>query len=193
MYELPIRIAINDQEYKITNNGDYRMVIDCFFALNDLELTKEYRIYTSLIIFYEDINSIDDILIKFGDNIDIAVQKMFDFFSCGNSGHKTHYKLLDWEQDEQMICSAINNVANTEIRAVPYLHWFTFIGYFMSIGEGTFSTIVSIRDKIMRGKKLEKYEREFKQNNPEYFMWSNKTTEQLELEKELLANWNTSK
>lgn len=190
MYELPTRIAINDQEYKITNNGDYRMVIDCFFALNDVQLNQEYRIYTCLIIFYEDINSIDDIATKFGDDLQTAIEKMFDFFSCGNSGHKTHHKLLDWEQDEQLICSAVNNVAKTEIRALEYLHWYTFMGYYCSIGESTFSTIVSIRDKLMRGKKLEKYEREFKDNNPEYFIWNNKTTEQLELEKELLSNWN---
>lgn len=190
MYELPTRIAINDQEYKITNNGDYRMVIDCFFALNDVQLNQEYRIYTCLIIFYEDINSIEDIATKFGDDLQTAIEKMFDFFSCGNSGHKTHHKLLDWEQDEQLICSAVNNVAKTEIRALEYLHWYTFMGYYCSIGESTFSTIVSIRDKLMRGKKLEKYEREFKDNNPEYFIWNNKTTEQLELEKELLSNWN---
>lgn len=190
MYELPTRIAINDQEYKITNNGDYRMVIDCFFALNDVQLNQEYRIYTCLIIFYEDINSIEDIATKFGDDLQTAIEKMFDFFSCGNSGHKTHYKLLDWEQDEQLICGAVNNVAKTEIRALEYLHWYTFMGYYCSIGESTFSTIVSIRDKLMRGKKLEKYEREFKDNNPEYFIWNNKTTEQLELEKELLSNWN---
>lgn len=190
MYELPTRIAINDQEYKITNNGDYRMVIDCFFALNDVQLNQEYRIYTCLIIFYEDINSIEDIATKFGDDLQTAIEKMFDFFSCGNSGHKTHYKLLDWEQDEQLICGAVNNVAKTEVRALEYLHWYTFMGYYCSIGESTFSTIVSIRDKLMRGKKLEKYEREFKDNNPEYFIWNNKTTEQLELEKELLSNWN---
>lgn len=190
MYELPTRIAINDQEYKITNNGDYRMVIDCFFALNDVQLNQEYRIYTCLIIFYEDINSIEDIATKFGDDLQTAIEKMFDFFSCGNSGHKTHHKLLDWEQDEQLICSAVNNVAKTEVRALEYLHWYTFMGYYCSIGESTFSTIVSIRDKLMRGKKLEKYEREFKDNNPEYFIWNNKTTEQLELEKELLSNWN---
>ena len=190
MYELPTRIAINDQEYKITNNGDYRMVIDCFFALNDVQLNQEYRIYTCLIIFYEDINSIEDIATKFGDDLQTAIEKMFDFFSCGNSGHKTHHKLLDWEQDEQLICGAVNNVAKTEIRALEYLHWYTFMGYYCSIGESTFSTIVSIRDKLMRGKKLEKYEREFKDNNPEYFIWNNKTTEQLELEKELLSNWN---
>ena len=189
MYELPIKIAINDQEFKITNNGDYRMVIDCFFALNDVQLNKEYRIYTSLIIFYEDINSIEDIYNKFGDNIETAIKKMFDFFSCNNSGHKAHHKLLDWEQDEQLICSAVNNVAKTEVRALEYLHWYTFMGYYCSIGESTFSTIVSIRDKLMNGKKLEKYEREFKQNNPEYFMWNNKTTEQLELEQILLSDW----
>lgn len=61
---------------------------------------------------------------------------------------------------------AVNKAAGLEVRAVPYLHWWTFMGYFESIdAESLFGTVLSIRQKKARGKKLEKYEREFMQNN----------------------------
>lgn len=193
MYSLPIEVAINNQVFKITNNGDYRMVIDCFSALNDIELSEEYRLCASLIIFYEDINSIEDIEDKFGDDVNVAVNKMFEFFNCNEAGHKVNYRLLDWDKDEQMICSAVNNVAHIEIRALPYLHWWTFMGYYTSIGESVFSTVVGIREKIVKNKKLEKYEKEFRYNNPQYFDWNSKTLEQQEIEKEVLDMWNGNK
>lgn len=190
MYSLPIEIAINNQVFKITNNGDYRMVIDCFSALNDIELSEQYRLCASLIIFYEDINSIEDIEEKFGDDVNTAVTEMYNFFNCNDAGHKVNYRLLDWDKDEQMICGAVNNVAHTEIRALPYLHWWTFMGYYTSIGESVFSTVVSIREKIVKHKKLEKYEKEFRYNNPQYFDWNSKTLEQQELENEVMSLWN---
>lgn len=193
MYSLPIEVAINNQVFKITNNGDYRMVIDCFSALNDIELSEQYRLCASLIIFYEDINSIEDIEEKFGDDLNTAVNKMFEFFNCNDVGHKVNYRLLDWNKDEQMICSAVNNVAHTEIRALPYLHWWTFMGYYTSVGESVFSTVVGIREKIVKHKKLEKYEKEFRYNNPQYFDWNSKTLEQQEIEKEVLDMWNGNK
>ena len=70
-----------------------------------------------------------------------------------------------------MIVSAINNVAHTEIRALPYLHWWTFTGYYMAIGECPLSMVVGIRNKLAKHKKLEKYELEFKRQNPQYFTW----------------------
>jgi hypothetical protein len=39
----------------------------------------------------------------------------------------------------------------------------------MAIGDGALATVVGIRDKIARGKKLEKYEQDFKRDNPQYF------------------------
>lgn len=190
MYSLPIEIAINNQLFKITNNGDYRMVIDCFSALNDIELSEQYRLCASLIIFYEDINSIEDIEEKFGDDVNTAVNKMYEFFNYNDVGHKVNYRLLDWDKDEQMICSAVNNVAHTEIRALPYLHWWTFMGYYTSVGESVFSTVVGIREKIVKHKKLEKYEKEFRYNNPQYFDWNSKTLEQQEIENEVMSMWN---
>ena len=190
MYEIPTTITVGSTEYRIRNKGDYRMVLDCFSALQDASLNSNERLFCSLIIFYEDINCIADIN-KFED-LEEAATKMFDFFNCGRSqsvGKKMNHKLIDWEQDSQIICSAINKVANKEVRAEPYIHWWTFMGYYSAVGESLLSTIVSIRDKIVRGKKLEKHERIFRQENPEYFIWN---TNSIDEEAEELFNelWN---
>ena len=190
MYEIPTTITVGSTEYRIRNKGDYRMVLDCFSALQDASLNSNERLFCSLIIFYEDINCIADIN-KFED-LEEAATKMFDFFNCGRSqsvGKKMNHKLIDWEQDSQIICSAINKVANKEVRAEPYIHWWTFMGYYSAVGESLLSTIISIRDKIVRGKKLEKHERIFRQENPEYFIWN---TNNIDEEAEELFNelWN---
>ena len=183
-YDIPIVINIGDKELKIRNNGDYRVILDCFAALNDIELTPVERFYSSLIIFYEDFNSIEDVN-NFPD-IESLIARMYWFFNCGDDsiGAKSHYKLIDLEKDAQLINSAINNVANKEIRSEPYVHWWTFMGYYTAIGECPLSYIVGIREKILKNKKLEKYEREFRRDNPQYFIWNHNTLEQEELQQE---------
>ena len=47
------------------------------------------------------------------------------------------------------------------MRALPYLHWWSFLSAFDAIGDGTFATVVGLRDKLRRGKKLEPWELEF--------------------------------
>lgn len=192
MYTLPNSIIIGDTEYTIRNNGDYRTILDCFSALDDIELPQQYRIYSALIIFYDGINSVDDVENKLGENVEEAVNKMFDFFNCGqeNVGMQVNYKLIDWEQDSQIISAAINNVARREIRSEPYLHWWTFMGYYCSIGESILSTVVNIRDKIVKGKKLEKHEKEFKKNNPQYFNWRAEDIQKQEDDKLAFSMWN---
>lgn len=190
MYTIPTSITIDGVEHKIRNNGDFRVILDCFQALEDVELDARERLLACLIIFYEDINSITDIE-KIG-NIQEAVTKMYNFFSCGSQsvGTQTTRKLIDWEQDSQLICSAVNKVAGTEIRALPYLHWWTFMGYYSSVGECPLSTIIRIRDKILKGKKLEKGEREFRAENPRYFNWNSKTVEENEADMLVRSLWN---
>lgn len=191
MYTIPTSIDIDGKQFKIRNNGDYRMVLDCFSALNDVELNTEERLFCSLIIFYEDLNDLSDI--QKLSNIELAVIEMFKFFNCGSSNEsarKVPYKLIDWDIDSQLICSAINKVAGTEIRAEPYIHWWTFMGYYSAIGECPLNTIISIRDKLMRGKKLEQHEREFRQQNPQYFVWDSSTTEDKEAEALFNELWN---
>ena len=191
MYEIPTKIFIEGEEFSIRNSGDYRMVLDCFKALQDAELNPKERVFCSLLIFYENINSIADIN-KFPD-LETAIKEMYNFFNCGKDqsvGKRMKHRLIDWDKDSQMICSAINKVANKEVRAESYIHWWTFMGYYSAVGESLLSTVLSIRDKLSRGKKLEKYEREFKNENPEYFVWNAHTVDDEEADKLFNELWN---
>ena len=50
---------------------------------------------------------------------------------------------MDWDQDAPLIVPAINKVLGGEVRAMPYLHWWTFVGAYMEIGEGVFSSVLA--------------------------------------------------
>lgn len=192
MYQLPKSVIIRGREFNITNDGDFRMVLDCFAALRDEDLSEDLRVLASLLIFYNEFNSYKD-LIEYTDYLEDLVKEMYKFFQCGQEnspGAKVNKVLIDWEQDEQIICSAINNVAGYEVRNSDYMHWWTFLGYFMAIGESVMSTVLSIRNKIVSHKKLEKWEREFKNNNPEYFHWKSTTVVDRETERLVRELWN---
>ena len=189
MYDIPTSIEIDGRKYKIRNDGDYRVILDCFQALGDTELTAKERLLAALIIFYTDFSTIED----FSDlDLEKFVKEMYNFFNCNSEtvGTQTSKKLIDWQQDEQLICSAINKVANKEIRSESYVHWWTFMGYFTAIGDAPISTIIHIRDKIVRGKSLEKHEREYRMNNLQYFVWNDKTIEDSEADKLVRELWN---
>lgn len=191
MYELLTEIEINGNQYSIRDNGDYRTILGCFSVLEDVELNQTERILSSLIIFYEDFDDISDIYAC--PDVEELVKKMYWFFRGGkeeDSNPRNNRKLVDWEGDSDIIVSAINKVAGTEIRALNYMHWWTFLACYMSIGESVLSTVVSIRDKVAKGKKLEKWERDYKANNPQYFKWKSKTVDEIEAEEWLKEVWN---
>lgn len=188
MYELPISITINGTEHPIRDKGDYRTIIDIIDITSDPELNDNEIMAAVIISFYENVDTIADIYYTFPD-MQEAYNKAMQFIALNNSevGHKSKHKLIDWIQDEKLIVSAINNIAHTEIRALPYLHWWTFIGYYMAIGECSLSTVVGIRSKIAEGRKLDKSEQRFKRDNPQYFIWE----KELQKDKQLLNEiWN---
>ena len=191
MYRLPTKVLVNDLEFNIRERGDFRMVLDCFKALQDEELSEDYRVLASLLIFYNEFNDIQN-LYEYEDCLNDLVKEMYKFINGGEEqspGAERDVSLVDWEQDSQIVCAAVNNVANQEIRSVEYLHWWTFLGYYMSVGESVLSTVVSIRDKIAHHKNLEKWEKEFKKNNPKYFVWR-QTAQEQELNNLVRDIWN---
>ena len=111
MYTLPTEIQIDNDILHIRERGDFRVVLDCFSALQDTELDKEYRILTALLIFYADFDSLEHLCDY--PNLEQAIEKMFEFFMCGevsSNVKKVDYQLIDWKKDSQMISSAINKV-----------------------------------------------------------------------------------
>ena len=194
MFELPTSVEVDGVEYHITEDGDFRMVLDCFNALNDPDLSDLERMVASAIIFFSDLNSIEDVN-ELPDGVyGKLIEGMNRFFNCGEDklvGMNVQYKVIDWEEDSQLIASAVNRVYGKEIRAEKYVHWWTFMGYFMAIGESPLATIVNIRGKIAKGKPLEKYEQEFRRDNPQYFGWNPMTVQQMEADRLARSMWNS--
>lgn len=159
--KLPNTLKINGKIFSIRT--DYRDCLIVLQAFSDAELSDVDKTRVLIEVMYINYHDLDE------NDIEMACEKAIWFLNCGNKVSKplTNKPLYDWEQDEQIIFSAINKVANKEIREVDYMHFWTFCGLFNEIGEGVFSNIVNIRQKKIKGKKLEKYEQEFYRNNKE--------------------------
>ena len=157
MWDLPIAVDINGKTHPIRNKCDYRVVLDVICALNDNELTDEEKVKCALFIFYEDISAIDD--------FDTAIKEMFRIINGGEEQEENQEKkpqLMDWEHDFSQLAPPISRVLGYDVRTPDkYTHWYSFLGGYMEIGECTISTIVSIRSKRAKGKKLDKWEEEY--------------------------------
>ena len=146
-YKLPIDVEIGGKVYKFRNKADYRQILDIIQILNDDELPENEKYFNAVLYFYEEIP----------EDTETAIKYLMWFIACGNEEQQSNEQpTMSWEKDFDIIASAINKNNSEDIRAVPYMHWWTLISHYMAIGECSLSTIVGIRDKISRGKKLEK-------------------------------------
>lgn len=163
-WEFPTSLNIGGVDYKI--RSDYRAVLDLLTALNDPELADEDEQITA----FMQSNVIMEIMFPDFQNIPIehwqeALDKVSEFVNMGVAEERKKPKLMDWEQDAPILIPAINKVLNCEIRAQEYMHWWTFLGAYMEIGESLFSNVINIRQKKAKGKKLEKWEQDFYKEN----------------------------
>lgn len=154
IWDLPTTVKIAESEYAIRNKCDYRVVLDCIAALNDMELTDDEKIKCALYIFYESPEEISD--------YEKAIAEMYRIINGGEVDDKPNTekpRLMDWTHDFPRIAPPINRVLGYDVRTPgKYTHWYTFLGGYGEIGECTFSTIVSIRSKRAKGQKLDKWE-----------------------------------
>lgn len=184
--QLPKQLNINGINRAI--RSDFRTALLIFIAYNDTELSEQEKSLVMLDCLYEDFVNIP------GEDYQSAADQAVLFLDGGkastdeeSSSHAKAKKVMDWEQDEQLIFSAINKVAGYETRDKEYLHWWSFLGLFNEIGEGLFSTVISIRSKKNKGKKLEKHEQEFYKENKSLIDIKVKITAEEQAEKDY---WN---
>ncbi len=155
-WTLPSEVEIGGVPYKI--HADYRDVLDIIRHLDDPHEPEFIRWLVALALFYDGEIS--------AENQASAMEYLARFINCGKTENPAPApRLLDWEKDAQIIVADVNKVAGCEIRSLPFLHWWTFVAYFNAIGEGQLSMLVSIRDKLSRRARLEKWEREFYRKN----------------------------
>lgn len=185
-WSFPTSINVCGVDYTIRT--DYRVVLDLFAALNDPECFGENeeeknRNHARMIleIMIPDCYSIST------EYLQEAINKVCDFIDMDikDERSKNKVKTMDWEQDAPILIPPINKVLGKEIRSMEYLHWWTFLGAYMEIGESLFSNVIHIRQKIAKGKKLEKWEQEFYKENKSLIDFEKKTQRSEEEKKEL--------
>lgn len=156
--KLPTHLNVCGKNYSIRTH--YKDILKILCAFNDPELADNEKIYVCLFILFKDFNSLPET--DYGE----AFKKALEFIDQNTvSNDKPSPRVMDWEQDENIMFPAINKVAGFEVRRAKYIHWWTFLGYYMEISDGIFAHVLELRSKKARGKKLEKHEQEFWNNN----------------------------
>lgn len=179
-WRLPTSLVVGEVAFEIRT--DYRVILGIYHYLNDPEYTDEERWAIALRGFYKNIEAMSpDLYVE-------AAEKMLDFLRCGatpSEEDKDKPQMMDWDQDADIIIPSVNKVAGEDVRGLKYLHWWTFFSYYLEITEGTFATVIGIRDKMAHGKKLEDYEKDFCREHPSLvFLKKHKTEEELRKEAE---------
>lgn len=178
-WDLPKDAEINGTTYQI--RSDYRAVLDVLTISADPELTDDERGALALEVFYPDFGAMPPS--DYGDAV-----KFLRWFVGGGDIHARppRRKLADWQQDFPLIVSPVNRVLGYEVRDVEYLHWWTFLGAYMDVGDCLFAQVVSIRKKRSMGKRLDKHEREFYRENRDIVDFR---VQETDAEKEILDEW----
>jgi len=182
--ELPVSLSIDERDIPI--RSDYRIALIIIQAMNDPDLNNREKRFVMLDALIG-IRNIPDGAYR------EAIEKSMWFLNGGKDNDEKKRavpQLIDWQKDEQMIFSSINHIAGKELRAEPYCHWWTFLGYFNEIQDGLFSTVVDIRSKRARGKKLEPWEKEYYSRNKDLVdIQKPETTEEKEYREALNARF----
>ncbi len=158
---LPSALNIGGRDHPIRT--DFRDVLHIFEAFSDNALTdaeKAEVCIRCLFLHPEELTQ---------EDLQEAVQKAFWFCDGGDApkSEPDGIRMLDWKHDESILFPAVSKTAGFEVRSCAYLHWWVFLGYFGEIGEGLFSTVLHIRQKLARGKPLAEWEQEILRRNQE--------------------------
>lgn len=157
--QLPRKLNVAGRDYSIRT--DFRDILCIIAAFGDDALTDREKVYVCLKKLYKDFDALPP------DDYAEAYRAAMRFIECEQpESQKPSPKIVSWEKDDQLLFAAVNKVAGFEVRLTDYLHWYTFMGFFQGIGsEDTYGYILMLRQKKARGKKLEKHELEFWNQN----------------------------
>lgn len=183
-WNLPASVDVAGADFKIRTS--YMVILDVLDAISNPDYDDEEKLLYVLMSIIIDFDSLPE------NEYMTAYEAVKDFIDMGmgENKNKPNHKLMDWEQDAQLIIPEINKQigGGADVRNMPDMHWWTFMGYYMGIGESAFSHIVSLRYKKAKGEKLEKWERKFMQENKEVVELKRKLSEEELSYKEQLEN-----
>lgn len=175
--KLPTALPVGGKEVPI--NSDFRVMLEIYEAFCDGGLSEAEKAYVCVRLMFR-----EDIPLR---HFEEAVRQAYWFYDGGDmpKSKPSRVRTIDWKQDESILFPAISKAAGVvDVRTLPYMHWWTFLGAFGEIGEGLFTTVMNIRQKKARGKKLEKWEKEFYSRNKDMIELGRLTEEERQAKQE---------
>lgn len=142
IWSLPESLQVGQRQIPI--RADFRDVFKALGAFSE-ELPCFFKWCKALRLFYkEPVGPAER---------QAAAEAMVDFLNCGRE-QKPGRRLICWQHDGALIASEVNRVAGLEVRQLPFVHWWTFLGWFHAIGDGPLAQIVAIRASLAAGRPL---------------------------------------
>ena len=154
-WQLPKTATFEDTTYPL--HTDFRDILEIFSWFDREELPVFMRWQIALGLFY-------DMPVK-PEHTARAVEFLTEFINGGREPAKSGPKLMDWQLDADLIVADVNRVAGMELREQPYVHWWTFLSWFHAIGQGQLGAVVSIRDALGKGRRLEPWQKDYFRDN----------------------------
>ena len=139
----PTKIKIENEIYDI--NWDFKNCLQIIEAYEDDDLTIQEKHFIMLNRLYKTIPK----------NIEQAIVKGIKFLNGGEESTKDTKELpriYSFEKDAKYIYSAMNQTHHVDL-SIDNMHWWKFSSLFLDIGKDTtFSNILNLRQKKIRGK-----------------------------------------
>lgn len=147
-----INMLIDELPQKVGNtdiNSDFRVSILFELLMQDNDYTNEEKVQQALILYYPNLQEIDD--------YNKAIENIIWFYKCGkedkdvNKENKKNNKnkqvqIYSYEFDAEYIYSAFMEQYKIDLNSIEYLHWWKFKALFNSLNENVlFSKIMSYR------------------------------------------------
>ncbi|MBO5543026.1 MAG: hypothetical protein J5949_00200 [Oscillospiraceae bacterium] len=156
---------------------DFRVILEILVMLRDPDLRDGDKAEALLRMFY----------VERPTEADAAIEACYRFIQPHPVQQSAPRSLVDWELDFDLMAAPVNHILGTECRALPYLHWHTFLAAWMEIGPETlFGQVLRIREKLRTGRKLEKAEQRFLRQNRSLVILPTRLSRE---EEKLMAEW----
>lgn len=160
VWELPTSLEVGGVGFSIRT--DYRVIIRLLNALSGDKFEPDEKAELLIEVIYIDFEKIPS------DKREEALHKAEEFINMDiPPTSNKHPSVVDWDKDAPLIISAVSRVLGHDLRLEKDMHWWEFLSAYMEIGDGIFASVISIRSKKQKHKKLEKYEIEFYRENKE--------------------------
>lgn len=161
LWELPTCLCVGGENLEIET--DYRKILKILKVFSDPEydIDEQWEICIGVLFKDYDVDNPPS-----GYILAEMQKQAMEFIDAGiKVDEKKRPRVMDWWQDAPILAAPISKALGRDVRSPEPLHWWTFLGAYMGIGESLFSEILNIRIKKYKGQKLEKHEQEFYKEN----------------------------